>query len=368
MSLQMYPRSPLAEIKYFVAIAAGKGGVGKSTVTINLALALKELGYQVGIMDTDIYGPSIRKMLREDRLPHQRGERVEPALCDGIKMISMAYFKKEHEASVVRAPIANRLVSQFIQNVSWGKLDFLLIDFPPGTGDVQLTLTQQINLTGAVMVTTPQEVAVLDVRKAMGMFDLVKVPIIGIVENMSYYQPSPESEKVFLFGRGGGENLALQTGSPFLGSIPVDPIISQCCDNGISLFNLADSIQKPSLPAFKQFARSVVDQIKSIASNESLIKSLSQKDDFTVSLVWNDGKEQDIRLRDLQKACPCANCTDEFSGKRILDENGVKDDVKALAIRNVGRYGVQIKFSSGCSTGIFSFDALRKMKSEEGKI
>lgn len=362
MSLPMYPRSPLAEIKYFIAIAAGKGGVGKSTVTVNLALALKELGYQVGIMDTDIYGPSVRKMLGEDRLPSQKGETIEPALCNGIKMISMAYFRKEHEASVVRAPIANRLISQFIQNVNWGKLDFLLIDFPPGTGDVQLTLTQQINLTGAVMVTTPQEVAVLDVRKAMGMFDLVKVPVIGVVENMSYYQPSPKSEKVFLFGRAGGENLALQTGCPFLGSIPIDPMISQCCDKGVSLFSLKDSDQKHSTIAFKQLAQSVVDQVKALASNASLIKNLNQKDDFTICIEWNDGKEQNFRLRDLQKACPCANCTDEISGRRILDENSVKEDVKALTIRNVGRYGLQIQFSSGCSTGIFSFEALRKME------
>lgn len=345
-----------------IAIAAGKGGVGKSTITVNLALALKAQGFQVGIMDTDIYGPSIRKMLREDRLPHQKGEVIEPALCNGIKIISMAYFRKENEASVVRAPIANRLISQFIQNVNWGKLDFLLIDFPPGTGDVQLTLTQQIKLTGAVMVTTPQDVAVLDVRKAMGMFDLVHVPIIGIVENMSYYQPAPDAEPVYLFGRGGGQKLAVETGSAFLGSIPIDPEICRCCDRGISLFDTDDKEKNSSIQAFKQMAQAFLMQIQGIASQTGVIKKLFQKNEQTLTIVWQDDTEQELRLCDLQKACPCANCVDEFSGKRTLDVNTVKEDVQALGLRQMGRYGLQIQFSSGCSTGIYSFESLKKMK------
>jgi ATP-binding protein involved in chromosome partitioning len=207
--------NPLANVQTIVAIAAGKGGVGKSSVTVNLGLALQAQGYQVGIMDTDIYGPSIRKMMPEDRLPLQKGTLIQPALCRGIKMISMAYFRKEDEAAAVRAPIANSLISHFIKNVQWGPLDFLLMDFPPGTGDVQLTLGQQAHLSGALMVTTPQEVAVLDVRKAISLFQQIKVPIIGIVENMSYYQSSEQMEPVYLFGRGGGERLAKETGTPF---------------------------------------------------------------------------------------------------------------------------------------------------------
>ena len=226
MPLKMYTPhegSTASSTRSVIAIAAGKGGVGKSTVTVNLGLALKQLGYKVGIMDTDIYGPSVRKMLPEDRMPLQRGSVIIPALCDGIKMISMAYFRKEHEAAVVRAPIANGIISQFIKNVDWGTLDYLLIDFPPGTGDVQLTLSQQANLTGALMVTTPQEVAVMDVRKAMHMFAQVKVPLIGVVENMSYYRHPKDGEIVHLFGQGGGERLARESGIPFLGAIPIDP-------------------------------------------------------------------------------------------------------------------------------------------------
>lgn len=228
--------TPTSTAKNVIAIAAGKGGVGKSTVTVNLALALRRSGYTVGIMDTDIYGPSIRKMLPEQTLPGQSGEVITPAVCQGIKMISMAYFRKEHEAAAVRAPIANGIVIQFIKKVQWGELDFLLIDFPPGTGDIQLTLAQQAHLNGAILVTTPQEVALLDVRKAANLFNQVKVPIVGVVENMSYYQEKCNSERIYLFGRGGGERLAHEICVPLLGSIPVDSAISRCGDEGRSLF------------------------------------------------------------------------------------------------------------------------------------
>jgi ATP-binding protein involved in chromosome partitioning len=258
------PIHPLSEIQAIVAIAAGKGGVGKSTVTVNLGLALKALGYRVGIMDTDIYGPSIRKMLPEDRLPSQKGTLIQPALCNGINMISMAYFRKEHEAAAVRAPIANSLISHFIKNVQWGPLDFLLVDFPPGTGDVQLTLSQQAHLLGALMVTTPQEVALLDVRKAMSLFEQVKIPIMGIIENMSYYQSSEKEEPAYLFGRGGGERLAKQTGTPFLGQIPLDPLLCNCGDQGKSIFSLDPHAERPVTRAFEQLAKQVVDHTASL--------------------------------------------------------------------------------------------------------
>jgi ATP-binding protein involved in chromosome partitioning len=256
--------NPLDSVQSVVAIAAGKGGVGKSTVTVNLALGLQALGCHVGIMDTDVYGPSIRKMLPEDRLPSQKGPLIQPALCRGIKMISMAYFRKEGEATAVRAPIANGLISQFIKNVQWGTLDFLLVDFPPGTGDVQLTLSQQAHLMGAIMVTTPQEVAVLDVRKAISLFEQVKVPIIGVVENMSYYQAMNQAEPIYLFGRGGGERLALESGAPFLGHIPLDPLICSCGDQGQSLFAVDSEGQRPVTQAFLQIARQLVQQVATL--------------------------------------------------------------------------------------------------------
>lgn len=273
------PSHPLSTIKFVLAIAAGKGGVGKSTVTVNLALALQSLGYQVGVMDTDLYGPSIRKMLPEDRLPSQKGQAIMPALCAGIKMISMAYFRRDNEATAVRAPIANGLISNFIKQVEWGDLDFLLIDFPPGTGDIQLTLAQQANLTGAVMVTTPQEVAILDVRKAMHLFNQVKVPIVGIVENMSYYQDPRLEEPIYLFGRGGGESLSQETGVPFLGKIPLDPELCQKGDQGQSIFHSDPTYQRPVTKAFRDLAQQVVTHVN----------GLKDKGDLqSFELVWKE--------------------------------------------------------------------------------
>jgi ATP-binding protein involved in chromosome partitioning len=273
--------NPLASVQAVVAIAAGKGGVGKSTVAVNLGLALQGQGYQVGIMDTDIYGPSIRKMLPEDRPPTQKGALIQPALCRGIKMISMAYFRREDEATAVRAPIANGLISHFIKNVQWGTLDFLLVDFPPGTGDVQLTLSQQAHLIGAIMVTTPQEIALLDVRKAISLFEQVKVPIIGIVENMSYYQTSDQTERVYLFGRGGGERLANETGAPFLGSIPLDPLVCSCGDQGESLWTRDRDAQRPVTRAFQQLAQQVAQQVTSL-------KAEKQQGLGAFELVWRE--------------------------------------------------------------------------------
>ena len=285
MPFQMFKEKPqtqgLQEVKHVIAIAAGKGGVGKSTVTVNLAHALKKIGFSVGVMDTDIYGPSIRKMLPEDRLPSQKEEIIIPALSSGIKVISMAYFRREDEAAAVRAPIANGVVTQFIKQVEWGKLDFLLIDFPPGTGDIQLTLAQQANLRGAIMVTTPQDVAVLDVRKAMHLFEQVKIPVIGIVENMSYYHHAKTDEMLYLFGRGGGDRLAREKGVPFLGQIPIEPTLSMSGDTGLSLFNADPQQQTAAVKAFIKLA----EQVKSHAD---LLQDANAKVLQQFELVWKD--------------------------------------------------------------------------------
>lgn len=283
MPLQMFQaseRKPISKIAHTIAIAAGKGGVGKSTVTVNLALALRQAGYAVGIMDMDVYGPSVRCMLPEDELPVQKGDKIVPAICRGIRMISMAYFRSKNEAAAVRAPIANGLVHQFIKQIEWGPLDFLLIDFPPGTGDIQLTLSQQANLCGAVMVTTPQEVALMDVRKAVDLFDHMNVPVVGVVENMSFYQAPGSNEKVYLFGRDGGQRLAHEIGVPFLGSIPIDEAICRCCDEGVSLF----SEEVDSISAKKAFT----DIAEEFIAHATALKRTSQDCLSAFELNWKE--------------------------------------------------------------------------------
>lgn len=351
------PSRPLADVKQVIAVAAGKGGVGKSSVAVNLALALKQQGYAVGLLDADLYGPSIRKMLPESVPPVQNGTSITPALCSGIKMISMAYFRNEKEAAVIRAPIANGLITQFVQNVDWGKLDVLVVDLPPGTGDIPLTLSQKLPFAGAVMVTTPQEVALIDVRKAMHMFAQVNVPIIGVVENMSDYIHPITGERISIFGKGGGERLAAEWGVPLLGKIPLDPEISHNADKGLSLVDLDPTCQKTTTKAFVQIAKQVMAQLSTAAG--PIVRDIKQKDATTFTLYWNAGRVQEFRLSDLQKVCPCAACVDENTGKRVSDPTRVDNNVSANSIRVVGRYGLQIQFTSGCSTGIYSFDLLK---------
>lgn len=277
--LKLPPPNPTS-IKHIIAIAAGKGGVGKSTIAVNLALALQSLGQRVGIFDADIYGPSIRKMLPEEHPPTQQGEQLVPAICcGGIRVMSMAYFRGEKEAAAVRAPIATGIIKQFIQTVNWGNLDYLLIDFPPGTGDIQLTLSQQAHLLGAVMVTTPQEVALMDVRKAMHLFEQVNVPLVGIVENMSYYLSGPKAEKIYLFGNGGGQRLARDSGVPFLGQIPLDPEICLCGDHGESL--LAKQNKSSGSQAFMALANRFLEEV-------DVLQNLSGETLHNFELKWRE--------------------------------------------------------------------------------
>lgn len=349
MSLKMYEKEevkPFAKIKHIIGIAAGKGGVGKSTICVNLGLGLKKLGKRVGILDTDIYGPSLRMMLPEDHLPVQKGEWIIPALCHGIPMISMAYFTPTHQASVLRAPIVNGIVKQFLKKVDWGELDFLLIDFPPGTGDIQLTLSQEANLTGAIMVTTPQNVALLDVRKAMHLFEQVKVPIIGIVENMSYFLNG--QEKLYIFGKDGGVRLSEESGVPHLGSIPLD---SKICDYGDLGKSLLDEEDQLAAKSFMELSQKVLLQVNHL---EHFIPKFYQVDKHSLAIEW-ENQTKHYKLSDLQKACPCANCADPTNPSQI------SEDVRAIEIKSVGSYAVQIQFSSGCSKGIYSFEDLRHL-------
>jgi ATP-binding protein involved in chromosome partitioning len=251
-------RHNLAQVRHVIAVAAGKGGVGKSTVALNLALCLSGQGKQVGLLDADLYGPSLRKMLPEEIFPSQHPEekgRIIPALSRGIKLVSMAFFLNEGDPASVRAPIANGIIKQFIHLVDWGNLDYLIIDFPPGTGDIQLTIIQEATLSGAILVTTPQEIALLDVAKAAAMFGQMQVPLIGLIENMSYYV-AREQVRCYPFGQGGGERFANENGIYFLGSIPIDPEISRCCDKGESIF-----VAAPLNPAAIDFF-SVTDKVK----------------------------------------------------------------------------------------------------------
>ena len=230
-------KSLLPGVKNIIAVAAGKGGVGKSTVACNLALALQAGGARVGLLDADVFGPSIPLMLGEaERPPSTTPEqKIVPAIHHGLKVISVGFFTSKDEAVVWRGPMVHRLLQQFLGDVAWGELDYLVCDLPPGTGDVQLSLSQLIPISGALMVTTPQEVSIIDVIKGISMFEKVEIPILGIVENMSFYECGKCGHRDEIFSHGGGQRLAREIGTEFLGEIPIDSRIRFGGDSGVPI-------------------------------------------------------------------------------------------------------------------------------------
>jgi ATP-binding protein involved in chromosome partitioning len=226
------PGDLIPEVANTIAVGSGKGGVGKSTVAANLALSFARAGAAVGLMDADLYGPNLVQMLGVTDRPEIREKRIVPVTAHGLKLMSMAFFLKEDEPVIWRGPMLHGAIRQFLGDVEWGALDYLFIDMPPGTGDVQLTLSQVIPLTGAVLVGTPQDIALADVRKAAAMFAKVNVPILGVVENMSYFECPHCGERSEIFSHGGGRRRAEKLGVPCLGELPLDVQLRQGGDEG----------------------------------------------------------------------------------------------------------------------------------------
>jgi len=260
-------KEPIPKVKNTIAVASGKGGVGKSTVAVNLALALGKSGAKVGLLDTDIYGPSIPIMMGIHKKPQTtEDEKILPISNYGIKLMSVGFMLDEETPLIWRGPMVMQIVKQFLTGVAWGELDYLIIDLPPGTGDAQLTLVQTIPLTGAVVVTTPQDVALIDARRAIKMFHEVKVPILGIVENMSYFQCPHCGEKTEIFSHGGGEKTSERYHVPLLGKIPIDPHIREGGDSGKPIV-VADPAS-PQTEAFIKISQAVAAKISMLDMSE----------------------------------------------------------------------------------------------------
>ncbi len=352
----------LSKIKNIIAIASGKGGVGKSTVSTNLAIALSHAGAKVGLMDADIYGPSQPGMLgsKKDR-PGFEDNLLYPVSRHGISFISMGLLLAEDSPVIWRAPIAMKMIHQFIGGMVWGELDYLLIDLPPGTGDVQLTLAQQASLTGAIIVTTPQRVALGVARKGLKMFKQVNVPILGIIENMSGFTCGHCGKETAIFKDGGGKRMASEMKVPYLGALPLDPEIMMSGDDGVPV--LTRSTDSPSAKSFLNLAAAVEKVIGEIAgrSYEAEPKGYKLSDDGKLLVEWPDGHQGVHSAYHLRLACGCASCIDEDSGKPALDPATVPLDIKIESYNPVGRYGLGVSFSDGHNTGIYLFNRLRQL-------
>ncbi len=259
------PKASLPGIRQVIAVASGKGGVGKSTVAANLAIALKQQGFEVGLMDADIYGPSVPMMMGLGVVDQQTTP--FPIIKYGLKLMSMGFLVDPNQPVIWRGPKVAQAVAQFLTHIDWGILDYLIIDLPPGTGDAQLTLVQSAPLTGAVIVTTPQDVSLIDARKALRMFEEVRVPVIGIIENMSYFM-ADDGKKYHLFREGGGRKLADESRTPLLGEIPIDPQVGECGDLGEPMVSKHPS----SLIAevYRQLGRIVVQESAKAAQTGNL--------------------------------------------------------------------------------------------------
>ena len=267
----MPPRMPIPGVKNLIAVGSGKGGVGKTTVSVNLAVALASLGYKAGLMDADVYGPNVPLMMGINRTPMVHGERIQPLEQYGVRLMSMGFLNPGDKPLVWRGPMLHSVIQQFVRGVDWGELDYLIIDLPPGTGDVALSLIQSAPLTGAIVVTTPSDVSLEDARKAIHMFHQVKVPILGIVENMSYLDCPHCNERIDVFSSGGGRRTAEQMQVPFLGELPLDPKVRIGGDGGRPI-----ALRPAEGESFLELARNTAGRVQEAAGQEGPTIEISE--------------------------------------------------------------------------------------------
>jgi ATP-binding protein involved in chromosome partitioning len=380
----------LPGIKHVIVVGSGKGGVGKSTVSVNLAFALQQMGHRIGLMDADVLGPSIPGMLG---LPTGQppamdaNNKIAPAERYGLKIISMGMLTGDDNPAILRGPMVGKYLKMFVGSVEWGQLDYLVIDLPPGTGDTQLTLAQSVPLSGAIIVTTPQDVSLKIARRGLRMFQTVRTPILGIIENMSTFTCPHCGKGTDIFHGGGGERMSRELAVPFLGSIPLDPDIVTCGDQGQPLMlekpnsfatkvylaiatELAGRLEAQSTSALKPFVWTWETNAGAPAWAESAVRpsgsrttaiGFRQRDARTLTVLWQDGQRNDFDVRDLRLNCHCALCREEMSGRPLLDPKSVRADITPRTISSVGNYAVSIAWNDGHSTGIDTFTHLRAL-------
>ena len=354
-------------VRHVIAVASGKGGVGKSTVAANLALGLKAIGLKVGIVDADIYGPSQPRLLGISGKPQvAHGKIIKPMEGYGLKVMSMGFLVDEDTPVVWRGPMVVSALSQMLRETDWagdgGELDVLIIDMPPGTGDIQLSISQSVPLSGAVIVSTPQDLALIDARKGIGMFKRVEVPILGIVENMSYYLCPACGTRSDIFGHGGARHEAEKLGVPFLGEVPLHMEIRATSDNGAPV--TATSPDSPYATIFRELAVKAWAEVERALGKLTPPPVLELKDGGqTLAAAFPDGRSFEFSAELLRVLSPSAEVQGHTASQRITVPR--KKHVKIKELRPVGNYATRVMFDDGHSTGFYTWGYLHLLGREK---
>lgn len=356
---QTVSRQPRLEgVARIVAVASGKGGVGKSTVAANLAVALRALGRRVGLADVDIYGPSAPIMFGLHELPHpsENNRLLQPLESCGIKVMSMGFFLDDQAPVVWRGPMAMSATKQFLRGVDWGQLDYLIVDLPPGTGDIPLTLAQEVPLDGGLIVTTPQDVALADVTRGVAMFRRLNTPILGVAVNMAGYTCPKCGTRDDLFGTHAGERIAGEIGAPVLAEFPIETEVRESGDAGRPVV-AAD----PDAPVSRRFLDLAAAVEKGLAAVRDELYGPEpaevhiDENARAVRIRWSDGLETAYSFEGLRGWCPCATCQGHSSQTRFIPT----ENPRPTGHEGVGRYALRFLWADGHSTGMYSYQWLR---------
>ncbi len=349
----------LQRVRHLLAVSSCKGGVGKSTVAVNLAYALHGQGMKVGLFDADVYGPSLPTIVRPRSTDlFSRNELIVPLEAEGVKLMSFGFVPTapgSSGAAIMRGPMVTQVINQLLTGTDWGELDYLVIDMPPGTGDIQLTLTQLIPLTAAIIVTTPQELSFVDVVKGIQMFQKLKVPTIAVVENMAFYECGQCGHRDYLFGPGVRNRIVEQFGIHNAFEIPLWSALSQSGDAGRPvLLEQPDHVVSQTFVALARAADEEINRLQTGGANPIARFVIGRG----VVLTWPDGREQDIDPATLRRRCQCARCIDENTGQPLLDPESVPDDIYPTELHPMGNYAVAVQWSDGHDASIYPYDFL----------
>ena len=354
----------LSKVANIIGVSSCKGGVGKSTVAVNLAYSLSKLGATVGIFDADIYGPSLPTMVDiQDPHLYLDGELLKPFNAGPVKLMSFGFVQHEDESSsaaMMRGPMVSQVINQLLTGTNWGELDYLVIDMPPGTGDIQLTLGQLIPMTAAVIVTTPQYISFIDVVKGIELFQTLKVPAIAVVENMSYYLCGSCQTKHAIFGDGAVQRLKKEFGFNHTFSFPILPNISHSCDNGVPYVIRYPEDEVSSI--YLQLAETVAREVSKIKFGAYELPNISYDKSLGVLIKYDNQDGFYIPCKTLRLSCRCAKCQEEFTGKPLLDANSISNDIYPLSMNPVGNYALGINWSDQHSS-LYPYDFLKTFSS-----